>query len=865
MDEKRDLRHSWRLIEGSFNRVFVSFIVLCKISLGMAPSTQLQRAIAAVKAMKLLGFGQGVAKPVLKELLKVYGNNWEYIEAENYRLLADAILDNQESKDPETNEIDAAFTDELTKPLKRLRHIEDPGPSQSTIESEASGETLLKKKKLVASGEAGIGEMAPQHAINFEEPSAPLGHAIAKLSRRTMRSSYQRDEQYLCDRTGNVVRYKEPKIELDAEALQENAIVGASTIPDKPMTMTENDISTNYNVPIAVAAPNGIPSGIAANQDGESKIGFSGANASFGLTDASSLQLAPNEGNERESFLVSAQNVLAYVQERLSTNVNIASSNTGKVKLSLTCSVECQNFKMPVIESVFKIVEDRCLKSYKILHPNFSLLNLMKEICQSAADLAAESGVPLNDVVMSPLKECLKSSESPGIHRRMTRRSFNGSPNLVSLETRRKSMNGLQSSLHIDGQSNGIRKNCAPESSDNDVLQCSAIPPLHENAIIASLPQHFEHDIAKGEERIIISLINEFNSEKAPPYFRYIPWNAVYQNAHVNFSLAQIDEDDCCINCFGNCLSVSIPCACTRETGGEFVYTLDGLLKKEFLNECISMNSYMDKRHVYCKNCPIGRFTGENKFDSCKGHVVRKFIKECWSKCGCNKQCGNRVVQRGITYNLQVFYTADGKGWGLRTLEELPRGAFVCEYVGEILTSKELHDRTVQGSCSAKHTYTLVLDADWVSEDGLKDEEALCLDATFYGNVGRFVNHRCFDANLVEVPVEWETPDHHYYHLAYFTTRKVEALEELTRDYGIDFKDHAHPIKAFKCLCGSSICRDSCRSIFYEIIRSSIIYFDNLNLYAFMSISMTNLLKNVISLWRSNLTIIHSFDSTRCW
>ncbi|XP_020688695.1 probable inactive histone-lysine N-methyltransferase SUVR2 isoform X2 [Dendrobium catenatum] len=756
----------------------------------MAPSTQLQRAIAAVKAMKLLGFSQGVAKPVLKELLKVYGNNWEYIEAENYRLLAEAILDSQESKDPEPNEIDAAFTDEFTKPLKRLRHIEDPGPSQSTIESEASGETLLKKMKLVASSEDGIGEMAPQHAINFEEPSAPLGHGIPKLSRRIMRSSYQRDEQYLCDRTGNVVCYKEPKNELDTEALQEAAVVGVSTIPDKPMAMTENDISTNYNVPIAVAAPNGIPLGIA---------------------DSSRLQLAPNEGNERESFQVSAQNVLAYVQD--STNVTIASSNTGKVKLSLNCSVECQNFKMPVIESVFKIVEDRCLKSYKILHPNFSLLNLMREICQSSADLAAESGVPLDDVVkLSPLKECLKNSESPGIHRRMTRRSFNVSPNLVSLETRRKSMNGLQSSLHIDGQSNGIHKNYAPQSSDNDVLQCSAIQPLHENAIIASLPQHFEHDIAKGEERIIISVINEFNREKTLPYFRYIPWNVVYQNAHVNFSLAQIDEDDCCINCFGNCLSVSIPCACTRESGGEFVYTLDGLLKKEFLNECISMNSYMDKRHVYCKNCPIERFKGENKFDSCKGHVVRKFIKECWSKCGCNKQCGNRVVQRGITYNLQVFYTADGKGWGLRTLEELPRGAFVCEYVGEILTSKELYDRTVQGSCSAKHTYTLVLDADWVSEERLRDEEALCLDATFYGNVGRFVNHRCFDANLVEVPVEWETPDHHYYHLAYFTTRKVEALEELTRDYGIDFKDHAHPIKAFKCLCGSSICRDSCRS-----------------------------------------------------
>ena len=36
----------------------------------------------------------------------------------------------------------------------------------------------------------------------------------------------------------------------------------------------------------------------------------------------------------------------------------------------------------------------------------------------------------------------------------------------------------------------------------------------------------------------------------------------------------------------------------------------------------------------------------------------------------------------------------------------------------------------------------LVLDADWGSSGVLKDEKALCLDATFYGNVARFVNHR---------------------------------------------------------------------------------------------------------------------------
>ncbi|KAI3906758.1 hypothetical protein MKW92_040277, partial [Papaver armeniacum] len=45
--------------------------------------------------------------------------------------------------------------------------------------------------------------------------------------------------------------------------------------------------------------------------------------------------------------------------------------------------------------------------------------------------------------------------------------------------------------------------------------------------------------------------------------------------------------------------------------------------------------------------------------------------------------------------------------------------------------------------------------------------------------------------------------------IAFFTSRNVEALEELTWDYGIDFQDHAHPIEAFgQCLCGSKGCRD---------------------------------------------------------
>lgn len=89
----------------------------------------------------------------------------------------------------------------------------------------------------------------------------------------------------------------------------------------------------------------------------------------------------------------------------------------------------------------------------------------------------------------------------------------------------------------------------------------------------------------------------------------------------------------------------------------------------------------------------------------------------------------------------QVFWAPEGKGWGLRTLEALPRGAFVCEYVGEIVTINELHERN-SPSLGKEYSYRVLLDADWGSQDVLKDEKALCLDSTVYGNVARFINHR---------------------------------------------------------------------------------------------------------------------------
>ncbi|KAK4441560.1 putative inactive histone-lysine N-methyltransferase SUVR2 [Sesamum alatum] len=527
---------------------------------------------------------------------------------------------------------------------------------------------------------------------------------------------------------------------------------------------------------------------------------------------------------------------LAIFSGQRSSDLEIASSPFGEVKISLSCSLalERPDFNMPSLETVLKSVEEKCLRSFKTLDPSFSVISLMKEICQCFLKLGSDSNSESPATIsVTPTTDVLNESSARDATgaRGLCFSSLNGSVDSQSdAEGTLPKPPALPPSCNdvVDGshpeKMDGIdvhrkdvdnREMCAEERAE---LSLEAVQqPQVTPAMISSL--HDVFDIAKGQERVMITLVNEVNNECLPS-FRYIPQNVVFRNAYVNFSLARIGDKNCCSSCSVDCLSLSTPCACAHATGGEFAYTRDGVIKEELLKECISMNRDPKKHcQFFCKECPFERSKSEDMIEPCKGHLVRKFIKECWWKCGCNKQCGNQVVQRGITHNLQVFMTHEGKGWGLRTLEDLPKGAFVCEYVGEVLTNAELFDRVKRSPEGRKHSYPVLLDADWGAERVLKDEEALCLDATYYGNVARFINHRCYDSNLMEIPVEVETPHHHYYHLAFFTTRKVKAMEELTWDYGIDFDDNDHPFKAFFCQCGSKFCRNIKRSISSDLTK----------------------------------------------
>lgn len=46
--------------------------------------------------------------------------------------------------------------------------------------------------------------------------------------------------------------------------------------------------------------------------------------------------------------------------------------------------------------------------------------------------------------------------------------------------------------------------------------------------------------------------------------------------------------------------------------------------------------------------------------------------------------CTNRLVQHGLQVRLQLFKTQN-KGWGIRCLDDIAKGSFVCIYAGNAL------------------------------------------------------------------------------------------------------------------------------------------------------------------------------------
>ncbi|XP_069729111.1 histone-lysine N-methyltransferase EHMT1 isoform X4 [Phaenicophaeus curvirostris] len=263
----------------------------------------------------------------------------------------------------------------------------------------------------------------------------------------------------------------------------------------------------------------------------------------------------------------------------------------------------------------------------------------------------------------------------------------------------------------------------------------------------AQIEKVVSRDIARGYERIPIPCINSVDSEPCPSNYKYVSQNCVTSPMDIDRNITHLQYCVCIDDCSSsNCMCGQLSMRCW--------YDKDGRLLPEF------------------------------------NMAEPPLIFECNHACSCWRTCRNRVVQNGLRTRLQLYRTQK-MGWGVRTMQDIPPGTFVCEYVGELISDSEADVRE-------EDSYLFDLDN--------KGGEVYCIDARFYGNISRFINHLC-EPNLIPVRVFMSHQDLRFPRIAFFSTRHIEAGEELGFDYGDRFWDIKG--KYFSCQCGSPKCKHS--------------------------------------------------------
>uniref|UniRef100_A0A8C6DKB5 [histone H3]-lysine(9) N-methyltransferase n=1 Tax=Moschus moschiferus TaxID=68415 RepID=A0A8C6DKB5_MOSMO len=235
----------------------------------------------------------------------------------------------------------------------------------------------------------------------------------------------------------------------------------------------------------------------------------------------------------------------------------------------------------------------------------------------------------------------------------------------------------------------------------------------------APVEKMVSRDIARGYERIPIPCVNGVDGEPCPSNYKYVSQNCVTSPMNIDRNITHLQYCVCIDDCSSsNCMCGQLSMRCW--------YDKDGRLLPEF------------------------------------NMAEPPLLFECNHACSCWRTCRNRVVQNGLRARLQLYRTQN-MGWGVRSLQDIPLGTFVCEYVGELISDSEADVRE-------EDSYLFDLDN--------KDGELYCIDARFYGNVSRFINHHC-EPNLVPVRVFMSHQDLRFPRIAFFSTRLIEAGEQL--------------------------------------------------------------------------------------
>lgn len=176
----------------------------------------------------------------------------------------------------------------------------------------------------------------------------------------------------------------------------------------------------------------------------------------------------------------------------------------------------------------------------------------------------------------------------------------------------------------------------------------------------------------------------------------------------------------------------------------------------------------------------------ENPCGSDEKCLNRMLMFECMREvCGAGDKCGNQRFQKRLYPNLCCFKT-ESRGWGLKALEDIKKGQFVIEYVGELIDDEEFRRRIEEmHKVKEENYYFLTIDKD------------IMIDAGPKGNLARFMNHSCQpNCETQKWTVGGDT------RVGLFSICDIPAGSELTFNYNLQCVG----TEKKRCSCGAPNC-----------------------------------------------------------
>lgn len=168
-------------------------------------------------------------------------------------------------------------------------------------------------------------------------------------------------------------------------------------------------------------------------------------------------------------------------------------------------------------------------------------------------------------------------------------------------------------------------------------------------------------------------------------------------------------------------------------------------------------------------------------------------LAECHWACRCPPTCARRALQRGAPHRLQVF-KHEAKGWCLRTLTAIQRGAFIMEYAAERVSMQRGEER----SRNLPDTEVYMMDLSLQAKD-------LRLDALSVRNHAAFAAFSCSKPlrNMEKKRVLTQHWDAKVPHVGFYATRDIQPMEELSY---MRLDEMAGRNAVRNCYCGHQEC-----------------------------------------------------------